>query len=107
MSHRILTFLVTLPLVVACSSNEPKTADDCGPEDDLERGADTVGHAAKTGAVSAAKGVETFGSATAKWFEGGSEAASEEWDEKAAETDRRAHEEAAETREAALDDHCK
>ena len=95
-------------VAVACNGDaQPKTADDCGPEDDIERGADTAGEGIKTGAVAVAEGVDTFGSSAVEFFKGGSDAASEEWDEEAADTDAKVRSRAAKTRSTARDKHCR
>ena len=106
MRSQLITILAALPFFVACNSNEPNTPDDCGPEDDIERGADTAGQGLKTGVVAAGEGIDTFGSATVEFFKNGSDAAADEWDEEAAETRRKANEDAEDTRRAAIDDHC-
>lgn len=92
-SRIIYSALLTFSGVLAgCADDRPaRTADDC-------EGADSVGNAVgeslDLAAKSAAEGVDTFGSATETFFSDGTDAAQEEWDEEAEETERVAEREA-------------
>src|SRR5262245_44457736 len=64
------------PPRAAASASDP-----CGPGDDIEQGARTAGASAELGGRTAVAGVTTFGKTVGGWFEGGSDEASEKWNE--------------------------
>lgn len=104
--------LAVLPFVLvtalgACDQPRAKSPDDCGPEDDIERGLDTAGEGAETGIVHAAgKSLDAVGESTASFFNDGSEAAGETWDAEVDEMKRDTRQAAQDTEETARDDHC-
>lgn len=91
---RTLALPLTL-LLASCGASDPKpaeappaaaqpepaaSADPCGPGDDVEQGARTVGAGAEAGGRTAVEGVKTFGGAVGGWLEGGSDEAKKEWE---------------------------
>lgn len=91
----------------ACDQPRAKSPDDCGPEDDIERGFDTAGKGVETGIVHATgQSLDAVGESTASFFNDGSEAAGETWDTEVAEMKRDTRRSAEETGDTARDDHC-
>ena len=99
-----------LVFCVGCG-DDPKTpadvADDCGPEDDVERGANTAVEGAKTGGATAWEGTKTFGKSVGGFVEGGSDEAKQEWNEGKEQTKETARKRSAETKSAARTRPCR